>query len=272
MTDPDSSTTDDPSTTGDPDEQIAFRFTSLYVRDPHLWVQPPLSACQDGTDNIISTPLGDEDSVNTQFNNAINGDSPDSPDGNLDLSLVLIFRPLDQGAGASGDVDFANATCPIPADNTVCDLLAGSALTGTTYANMDGVCLEPVPADLSPAGYAPAPGTTNGPCFAAGPANVTIQTSFAALPLDNATIAAQYVGDPADGLMQGTIRGFITVANAESIMLPEPLNLAVEGGTLAGTLPGHENCCAEHDDRDEGGTGWWFYADFTGAIVPWTGA
>jgi hypothetical protein len=284
MTDPDTTmdptedtvdtvdTVDPDTSTGEPAGDVAFRFTSLFVRDPHLFLGGTLAVleCQDGTDDPITTLIGEQESVNAQFNAAIGQDGPDNPDGSLDLSLVLVFRPLSQADGASGSVDFANGNCLVPADNTICSLLGGTELYPTMYAGMtSGVCQEPVASDLSPEGYAPSPGTTNGPCFNAGPSNVVIQTSFAALPLDNATIAAQYSGDPADGLVEGTIRGFITVANAEAIMLPSPINAAVQGGTLAGTLPGHPDCCAGHSDLDEGDTGWWFYADFTAEVVPW---
>ncbi|HWB75623.1 MAG TPA: hypothetical protein VG755_11730 [Nannocystaceae bacterium] len=273
-TDPDTTmtetmTTVDPdSSTGTPGDLVAFRFTSLYVRDPHFFLDIPINGCQDGTDTEVSVPLMDPVApVNQQFNDAIGMDDAEMPDGNLDLSLLLLFRPLDQGG--DGSIDFANGACLVPAEATVCDLLDGTELYSTMYATMaDGTCQEPMAADLSPAGYNPTPGTTTGPCFTAGPASVVIQTSFAALPLDNATIAAQFVGDPSDELVQGTIRGFITTANADAIMLPPPISQVAM--TLGDILPGDPECCAPHSDLD--GEGWWFYADFTATTVPWNGA
>jgi hypothetical protein len=277
LTDPD--TTMDPSETMDPTEDTvdpdtstgdvpgtvdAFRFTSLNVRDPHFFVDAPLVGCIDATDSV---PLGD--SVNEQFNAAIAADDPAMPDGALDLSLMLLFRPLDQTDGAAGDMDFANGTCLVPAEATVCDLREGTEFNPTGFSSAAaGTCLEPDAAHLSSENYNPQPGTTSGPCFHAGPGNVTIQTSFA-LELQDAEIAGQYVGDPADEFVQGTLRGFMPIAVAEATMLPPDLVESTGATTIAQLLPGGTGNCADHSDLD--GDGWWFYADFTAQRVPWNG-
>lgn len=262
-------TTDPDTSTGEPSDLVAFRFSSLYVRDPHFFVG--LGNCNDITDMDANIALMDVQAVNAQFNDAIMADDPEMPDGSLDLSLLLIFRPLAQGDGATGTLDFANGNCLVPADATVCDLLEGTELQPADYSVMaSGTCQEPMAADLSPQNYNPQPGTTTGPCFSAGPSNVTIQTSFASLPLEQATVAAQFVGDPADGLMQGTLRGYMSVATAQATMLPMEFQLLVQ--TIDDLLPGAEGCCAGHDDRDMDMMGWWFYADFTAESVPWNGA
>jgi hypothetical protein len=244
----------------------AFRFTSMNIRDPHFFVLGLGILCTDVTD---STPTGDA-SINEQFNTAINSDDPMMPDGNLDLSLLLLFRGLDQADGASGQMDFANGDCLIPADNTVCNLKAGSELEPSSYTAMaSGTCHEADPTHLSSEGYTPAPGSTAGPCFHAGPSSVTIVTSAFNLPLADAEIAGTFVGDPADEFMSGTLRGFLTTEVANSTVLPPDLQDSTGAMTIGELIPGGMNNCADHDDTD--GAGWWFYVDFTAQRVPWQG-
>jgi hypothetical protein len=263
-TDPTDPTVDPDTSTGEPGAVDAFRFTSLYIRDPHFFVSA-LGFCIDVTD---TDPPGQQ-SLNNQFNDAIGMDDPASPDGNLDLSLMLLFRPLDQADGASGSADFANGSCAIPAENTVCDIREGTALDPTEYTSLAvGTCLMPDESHLSTEDYNPAPGTTGGPCFHAGPATVHIQTSFS-LELETAEIAGQFDGDPADGFLSGTLRGFLSEATANTTMLPADLQDSTGATFVSELIPGGMNSCAGHDDRD--GAGWWFYADFTAERVPWNG-
>ncbi len=261
-------TSANPDSTGPGADLVAFRLTSLYARDPHFFVGNSLLGCHDITDEDASILTVDVQSVNGQFNEAINTDDPEGPDGVLDLSLLLIFRPLDQADGAMGNMDFANGSCLIPAEATVCDLREGTELQPAMYTSQAaGTCQAPVAAELSSENYSPEPGSTTGPCFLAGPSSVTIATSFASLPLEMATVAGQYVGDPADGVVQGTLRGFLSTTAAESVMLPRQFQALVQ--TVSDLLPGGEGCCAEHSDLD--GDGWWFYADFEAEVAPWNG-
>jgi hypothetical protein len=177
-----------------------------------------------------------------------------------------------QGDGGGGDFDFANGTCLIPFASTVCDLLEGTDVTSTTYtSSAAGSCENIDPSHLSGENYTPAPGTTPGPCFSAGPTNVTIVTTSFDLPLENAEIAATYEGDPATGLITGSLRGFLSTTAAEGIMLPPDLAMSAGVDHVAGLLPGGLDNCATWDDRDDGGTGWWFYVDFEAVPVPWNG-
>lgn len=263
---PDDGGSDDVSDTGEPGDVQAFRFTSLYVRDPHFFANSVIG-CVDVTDMV---PLMPGASVNEQFNAAINGDDPDMPDGNLDLSLLMLFRPLDQADGAAGMADFANGTCLIPAAATVCDLLPDTELNPAAYTSQAaGVCHMPDAAHLSSEGYQPAPGMTSGPCFHAGPADVRIVTTSFDLPLDDAEIAGTFNGDPATEFMTGTLRGFLSVASATATVLPADLQKSTGAMTVADLLAGSANGCADHSDLD--GEGWWFYADFTATQVPWEG-
>lgn len=266
-------TTDDPTTgvdttageeTGPPPGEVqAFRFTEMFVRDPHFFVLGLGVLCLDVTD---MTPMGP--SINEQFNAAINGDDPMMPDDNLDLNLLLLFRPLDQGDGATGDMDFANGVCTVPPIE--CDIQEGTDPFPTTYVSMAaGTCLEPDPTHLSSANYNPQPGSSEGPCFGSAAGDVVINTSAFALPLSDSLIGAQFVGDPANEFVSGTLRGFLSRADAEGLVLPPEIQDSTGAMVIAELLPGGMGNCAAHDDMD--GDGWWMYVDFTAQRVPWVG-
>jgi hypothetical protein len=261
----DQPTTDEPTTTGPPATGANFRFSSMDVRDPHFFADT-LVGCVDVTDMAPLNMAG----VNDRFNEAINMDT--DADGFLDLSLMLLFRGdgLDQTDGGGGDMDFANGQCE-PAGGD-CDLRPASELQPTMYTSQAaGVCHEADPTHLSGEGYTPVPGVTMGPCFHAGPADVTIVTTSFELPLTGAEIAATFQGDPATSFMSGTLRGFLTTAAAEATPLPMDLQMSTGAMNVAGLLPGGAMSCAAHDDTDDGGSGWWFYVDFTALPAAWIG-
>ncbi|HRI07573.1 MAG TPA: hypothetical protein PKW35_07135 [Nannocystaceae bacterium] len=244
----------------------AFRFTKLYVRDPHFYIVP-IIGCEDITDKDLLAVK----SVNAQFNDAINNDASMPMDGFLDMNFMLLFRPLDQG-GAGGDFDFATGQCTAPIGTTSCDVKMGTMPSPSTYANMAGNCLDPNPGELSSEMYSPQPGSTTGPCFAGGPLSFTLDLGDFQLAFADATIAAKYVGDPASGMVEGNIHGFISETVADSTTLP--MDIPVLGGKpISELLPGGKNNCAKHDDRDLNGdvSGWWFYIEFEAARVPYTG-
>jgi hypothetical protein len=101
------------------------------------------------------------------------------------------------------------------------------------------------------------------------PVDVEIVTTSFTLPLGDAEVAAQFVGDPANDLVQGTLRGFLSTADAESIVLPMDIQMQTGAMVIAELLPGGNGNCAGHDDTD--GDGWWFYVDFAASRVPWSG-
>ena len=277
-------TTMEPTTTGPSDDDDdtgtvvpegvqAFRFTSMHIRDPHFFGDLPLLGCRDITDNI---PLSD--SINEMFNAAISGD--DNEDGLLDLSLILLFRPLNQADGTSDTLDFTAADCTAPAASTECSQQEGFDPIETNYMVMQqGTCHEPDPSHLSSEDYAPKPGTTTGPCFHAGPTDISVETETLGLPLQDAEIAATFDANPAQAFIDGTMRGFLTEEAAQQIELPESVQDTLGILYVSQLLPGGcgpdaegpgSGCnCAAHDDRD--GNGWWFYVDFTAELVPWDG-
>jgi len=87
------------------------------------------------------------------------------------------------------------------------------------------------------------------------------------LPLSDAIIAAQYSGD--DDLLQGTIRGFLSAADAEATILP--MDLPVVGGNpISAILKGGAGSSILCSGDDTDGEGWWFYVDFVAERVPWS--
>ena len=258
---PETTTGETDSTTGGASAD-AFRFTEMYVRDPHFYITP-LLGCEDITDKgLLGSPA-----INEQFNEAIVADQ----DGLLEMSFMLLFRPLDQAA-AEGSFEFATGDCTAPIESTSCDIKAGTESAAGKYANLPDICLEPLLGELSPADYEPKPGSTNGPCFRGDPLSFTLDLGDFKLPFVDAEIAAQYVGDPADGMVEGVLHGFLTEESADTTILPDDIPL-LGGQPISSVLPGGKSNCAEHDDRDMhmGISGWWFYIDFKAAHVGYTG-
>jgi cysteine-rich repeat protein len=242
----------------------AFRFTDLDLRDPHIYVDA--FGCRDLTNSGFLTV----DSINQQIQDAIRMDS-DSPADGLDLSIALVFRPLDQAA-ATNPLEVVFPDCPAPYMTTMCTLPATETPIESTATNMtSGTCLAPLPMTTRGA-YTPAITNTTGPCFNSDEETIIVTIADIDVPLRQARVAAQYVGSPATGLVQGLIRGFLTEADGNMLTLPADLPL-VGGDPLSSVLPGGTGCCASHTDIDilaDGTRGWWFYLNFTAARVPYT--
>lgn len=217
---------------------LAFRFNSIELTDPGAGL---LASC----DNA--------DQVNGLLAPALTND--EDGDGFLDMAFVLDFPELDQSDGASGTLNFANAQCTVP-DGADCNLLPGSQIYPSNYTVMaNGVCLAPDPANVQPGtGNA---GTTMGPCFVTEMVDADVVTSALVLPLSDATIAAQFVGDPAGNLVSGTIQGFLSRTDAE--------NSTVD--VLGMMIPLDGLLCAEQMDGD----GWWMHMNFTAFPTQWGG-
>lgn len=269
----DSDTAPEGTTTGEPmDTDVdvggldAFRFTELVVRDPHFYSAPPVIGCIDITD---TTPLGADASVNGVFRAAINSDDPEMPDGMLDLNLILLFRPLDQTEGAQGNMDFANGACPTADAGSSCAQTPGTPMFAAAYTNMSAgsTCLAPEPGNLG--GYSPQPMSTSGPCLHAGPTQIQIATAVFSLDLSMVEVAAQYDGEPTNGLISGSVKGFISRSVAESTPLPAELAGVIGASNVAGLLAGHPTNC-KTDTNDMDGDGWWMHADFKAERVEWT--
>jgi hypothetical protein len=230
-----------------------YRMSNLALRDPHVYLQIPVFGCRDVTD---SAPLSNR-GVNEQFEDAITGD--EDGDGFLDLSFLLLFR---------GEAfEFVEGRCTAPMGSTSCE--PDGEPEATTYTDLEeGTCLDPHPGTTT--GYSPAIATPQGPCFSTASIDLALDIQGTEIPLSDAQLGATYVGDPPASLADGLVRGFISEAEADTIVL------TVNGGdhTLSSLLPGGTGNCRNGDDRDLGldGTtvGWWFYLNFPAVEVPYT--
>lgn len=234
----------------------AHRIDSLEIRDPHFFTLVFWVVCTDITGNL-----------NDEITAAITTD--DDGDGLLDLSLVAVFRPLDQGA-ATSPLEVWFPDCTEPMSTTTCS--PGAELPEyTTATNQSaGTCLAPYPNTVHP--YNPAVTNATAPCYASGSMDMTISMGGINIPLRDAQVGATYVGNPATGEINGLIRGFLTEGDAESTVLPNDLPV-VGGKDLASLLPGHASCCSNSDDMDihpTHGAGWWLYMNFTATPVTWS--
>ena len=239
-----------------------FRISEMYLRDPHTYLDIFLFGCRDVTNGA---PLG-RDGTNDTLNNNITLDEDN--DGLLDLSLIIIFRPLDQAA-AGGNCDVGSAECTAPIGSTQCDVDPLNPVTPTTYTNQSaGTCLSPYPGTTY--GYSPSITNPTAPCFATGQVNMTLNLAGVPVTLQDTDVGATYVGNPAATLANGLVRGFVSEADAANI----DIDLGSLGWvTLAELLPGGQGCCAGHDDRDTHNSvsGWWFYLNFAAVEVTWLG-
>ncbi|HEY4242018.1 MAG TPA: DUF4215 domain-containing protein [Kofleriaceae bacterium] len=240
----------------------AYRFTSLALKDPHIWVN--FLGCTDFTDTGIAGY-----SVNTELSNAITMDA--DGDGDYDLSPTLVFRPLNQGNTLTSplDVDFADCTTNTP---PVCMADAANpsiSTTGTSHST--GTCLAPLAGTTDPA-HATAVTSTSGPCFVSGTNTITLTLSGVNITLHDAQVAATYTGSPATGMTHGLLMGFLTKTDADAATLPASLPL-IGGMPFSSVLAGGTGACPTWSDldTDNGVQGWWFYLNFETTKATWSG-
>jgi cysteine-rich repeat protein len=238
---------------------VAFRFSDLDLRDPHVFVN--FLGCRDVTD----TPLVGF-SVNGELQTNIQTD--DDADGQLDLSPVLVFRAYSQTA-ATQPIELHFADCTAPMSSTSCMASGGTVTTATATNMAGGQCLAALAGTLFP--YTPAVTATTAPCFVTNAVTVTLDLGGIPITLQDAQVAATYVGNPATTFTNGLLRGFITEADANATIIPSSFPL-VGGMPLSSLLPGGSGNCASHSDKDTNGgvMGWWFYLNFPASRVPWS--
>jgi hypothetical protein len=237
--------------------KTAFRISSLYLRDPHVFVN--FIGCRDITDNQLAGF-----SINNNIQTSIQTDG--DGDGRLDLNYVILFDPLDQAA-ANGSVSWVNATCLAPFASPSC--WAVTATAGTYTNSIASTCLAPVVGTTH--GYVPAITTASAPCFVVSVGTLTLNLGGIPVTLHDAFVGATYSGFPATNLSNGFIRGFLSESDANNTIIP--MSMALIGGLpFSQLLPGGANCCAAFSDKDvnNGVVGWYFYLNFTATQVPFT--
>ncbi len=237
----------------------AFRLNSLTLKDPHAFTR--VFVCVDITSQL-----------NMQFRDAITTDTDMPPDGQLDLSIASVFRPLDQAA-ATNNADLTFPDCTAPIATTMCTLPAGATRTPVIARNMAaGTCLGLLPMTTR-ASYG-AITTPMGPCFVTDATPFTVNVGGVMITLSEAQFAATYSGVPATQLINGLLRGFLSEADANATILPA--SIAVVGGmTLAAVLAGGMGNCrtgtgSDMDTNAAGTRGWYMYFNFTAVTVPYT--
>jgi hypothetical protein len=248
--------------------RTAYRVTAITIQDPHIYLDANNGTCADLTGIVNSSTLP----------NAIKND--DDSDGYADLSWVHSFIPLDQAA-ATNRYELVYAKCepnPDPAATT-CFADPLTDRVATTANNKDtGSCLTVLP-NTTTAAYNTPPTITNAPCFVTDALTLDLKLGSLVVPLANLEIAAEYVSDPATGLINGLLRGFVSEADAAATIIPSTIIL-VGGKQLSeilagGITPG--SCTVGGtpigDDRDTGPDlstrGWYFYVNFVAEPVPY---
>jgi hypothetical protein len=140
-----------------------------------------------------------------------------------------------------------------------------------------GTCLDIVPGTTTSTYTQPVPTTagTDGCAVSDEIPTLTLAIAGISFTFQNARLAAQYIGNPATGAKDGLLRGFMSEQAVNSIILPASLPAPFGSQPLTILLGVANGCTTTPDDRDIGpdGTtrGWWFYFNFTGDKVAWTG-
>ncbi len=238
-------------------QSTAFRYTDLDLRDPHIFVASFIG-CSDVTD---SSPVGS--SLNAQIQTQIQTDG--DGDGFLDLSSLVEFLPLNQGA-ATNLIDSGSAQCTAPMATTSCGPITPNGIAGDAVLLSAGQCLAPIAGTVRP--YTPAITSPSGPCFTSPAADVQLTLGGIPVTLRDAQFAATFVGNPATSLTNGLLRGFLTETDANNTPLPPSFPI-VGGQPLSRILPGGQGSCPAHSDVDihNGVRGWWFYLNFPAVQV-----
>ncbi len=240
-----------------PPPPTGFRINQMWLRDPHVFINI-LGTCYDATD---STPFNV--ALNPTLNSTLAADTTPA-DGFLDLSPVLVFRPLDASADTTPISFELDAKCTAPASSSSSCSPGASTFGATATNKSSGVCLGTVTGTTS--GYTPPVATPSGQCFASDSQTLSISLQGVNLTLHNAQIGAVY---GASGLDSGLIRGFLLESDANGIQVPLPV---LGNVTLSSVLGGGTGACGGSKDPDSlnGQKGWWFYLNFTAVQAPYS--
>ncbi len=237
-------------------QTAVFRINDLDLRDPHIFID--LIGCRDVTDTaLVGFSLNGELQTNIQTD----GDA----DGYLDLSTLIEFLPLDQSQ-ATNLMVYGGAQCTAPMAGTQCGPITNQMLAGDAALSAAVQCLTFHSGTVRP--YAPAITSTSAPCFASPLGTLNLDLGGIPLTLHDAQLAATFVDNPAQSLVTGLLRGFITETDANATTIPATFPL-VGGQPLSALLPGGNANCATHSDVDleNNVRGWWFYLNFSATRV-----
>jgi hypothetical protein len=243
---------------GGGDGATAFRVTDLDIRDPHIFIDA--IGCQDVTESPLNESL--QSSITDDAGSPAD---PQTPDGLLDFSALVVMHPVDPAAATTSLELLMGADCTAPMESTSCSPGAAAVATAEA-ANAPSAACDIILADTTTGSYTPAPPVAPAPCFASDSTDGELRLD--PFVLSDYAIAASYDGDPASGLVSGVVRGFMSEADAEATTVDTP----VGARTVASLLPGGDGSCASGDARDagpDGEPGWYFYLAFTAEVVPY---
>lgn len=238
-------------------QSTTFRVSDLDLRDPHLFVD--FIGCFDATD-----------AFNSELQSLLQTDGDTPPDGDLDLSYLIRFTPLDPSS-ATNPMQLGSSTCQPPLASPTCGPLVPSGLAGDATLSTTTACLGSVAASVS--SYVPGVEVIAAPCFASPASTLTLDLGLVSIALHDAQIAATFIGHPASDLAPGLLRGFLSETDADATTIPTDVPL-IGGQTLSALLPGGTGNCAAHSDMDEheGTPGWWIYLRYTAPRITTDGA
>lgn len=260
----------------------AFRVTTLAIRDPHLFIDPFKSgSCSDITNPPGLLGLSATQLIANSIANCIPHTTGQTYPCDYELSVVAVFDLLDERTGATGNLTLDVATCTNDGTATTCHL--SNAAGHTTYLSRPSpeTCMAPLPNTFGPNNtglYSPTITSATGPCAAS---NTLSSLSFTfgtapaiSIPLSDVQVAATYDGNPAATLSNGIMRGFVSEAAANNLIIEIPGGF-IPAFPLAQLLPGGTDNCAppgpgdDQDDRDTSGgqPGWYFYMNFSAQQV-----
>ena len=225
----------------------AFRIDTMNLADPHTFALGSL----DVTSN-----------VDTLISDGIMFDGDDPADGLTDLSILSVFRPL-AAADPSTPLDIVFADCAAPPAAMDCTRTETSDVIPSTSTNSATTTCLDVLANTT-GGYQPAIILPAAPCSTSDAETFNVNLGGVQIGMIDARIAATYVGAEPVTMVNGMIRGYVTEAVADAALLPEDVLLV--GGDPLSTLLKDEDM----DPGPNGETGWWFYLNFTAAVVPYT--
>ncbi len=250
----------------------AFRMKSLTLIDPTIKFSP---TCNAGIHPLVNDGLT-EATVEDKSTFA----PPESLDGLIDLGFVFTFGPPNQGNGQTINGAFVISDCdrldkpspvpnPSPCSPTIVQESSSTTFSATTQTT--GNCLEVLPDTTTQTVDPVEPGDFG--CWASPPVDFTVVLgSVVQIPLSEVVIAAQWDADPADNVVSGLIRGFMTEADAIATVI-DPSTTFIGGQSLKDSF-GHDGSapgdCDERDDNN-GVLGYWVYLGFEAESVPWEG-
>jgi cysteine-rich repeat protein len=246
----------------------AFRVSNIRLREPHAFASVPIFGCRDATDSVFGIP-----GINPTFDDNTNADG--DGDGLLDLSIAQVFRPLDQAQGTNAvEVHFPDCTDPI--DTTTCTSTQAMPDLVTATNLSSGTCLAPVSGTTGPGNsgnYSPTTTNSTAPCYSTSPDTLVLDVAGMVIILEQAQFGATYVGNPATGMTNGLLIGFLSEANADTAVIPADISI-VGGNPLSSILPGGTGCCrgganSALDVGPGGVSGWWMALNYDATVVTW---